>query len=196
MHKQGAPRRSLELSWERRASAAAHRGVSPSPFPPLILFALELSEQRPGEPPATALPPARPRTAPLLSPDGTAAPGTDLRRGEQESGAGASVRLPRHQGRAPRGQQCRDAWRRVGLRPSPEGCPVQPPPALPRTECDPLSQRGAESPGTAAGRFPTWQLALRSRSLCTTKKTSRARGWSSLQPVQTSWSAASTTSAP
>lgn len=84
-------------------------GRCPSPFAPLILFALERSEQRPGEPPATALPPARPRTAPLLSPDGTAAPGTDLRRGEQESGAGASLRLPRHQGRASRGQQCRDA---------------------------------------------------------------------------------------
>lgn len=79
-------------SMERTASAAAPREF-PLTLSPLILFALESSEQRPGEMPATALPPARPRTAP----DGTAALGTDLRRGEQESGAGAGVRLPQHQ---------------------------------------------------------------------------------------------------
>ena len=166
-------------------------GEPPSPFPPLILFALERSEQRPGEPPATALPPAHPSTAPLLSPDGTAALGTDLRRGEQESGAGPST-TP---GQGSAGQQCRDAQRRAGLRPSPDGSLVQPPPALPRTERDLPSRRDAESPGAAAGQFPTRQLALHSRSPCMTKKTSRARGWSSLRPVPTSWSVALTTSA-
>lgn len=75
---------------ERTASAAAP-GEFPLTLSPLILFALECSEQRLGEMPATALPPSRPR----MAPDGAAAPGTDLCRGEQESGAG--VRLPQHQ---------------------------------------------------------------------------------------------------
>lgn len=48
-------------------AAAGEESVSCSPprspplaFPPLILFAIECWEQRPGEPPATALPPAHP----------------------------------------------------------------------------------------------------------------------------------------
>lgn len=127
-------------------------GRCPSPFPPLILFALERSEQRPGEPPATAPPPARPRTAPLLSPDGTAAPGTDLCRGEQESGAGASLRLPRHQGRASRGQQCRDA-EACGAVSQPRGVPgAASPGSLPDGTTFRL-QEALNCPGPLLGSF-------------------------------------------
>lgn len=70
--------------------SAADAGEFPLTLSPLILFALECSEQRLGEMPATALPPCHPR----MAPDGAAAPGTDLHRGEQESGAGTW--LPQH----------------------------------------------------------------------------------------------------
>lgn len=154
-------------SWSLRGEESIIRspgGAPPALSPPLSLFALERWEQRPGEPPAAARPPARASAAPLLPPDRGAAPGADLRWGEQESGAGPA---PRRCGAASR--------HRDGARPS---------------------QRGAEPPAAGAGRFPTAQLGLRCRSLCTTKRTSRARGWSSPRPARTSWSAASTTSAP
>lgn len=168
---------------------------SPLALFPLILFALERSEQRPGEPPATALPPARPRRAPLLSPDGAAAPGTDLR-GEQEQ-SGAGVWLPNSRQGA-RGQRCRDA-RGAGATNQPRDVPSTSQTGAWYSSLDgarPHLKEVLISPGITATLLPTGQFLFCSRSPCTTKKTSRARGWSSPPPVQTSWSVGLTTSAP
>lgn len=121
----------------------------------LILFALERSEQRPGEPPAAALPPARPRRAPLLSPDGAAAPGTDLR-GEQEQ-SGAGMRLPDSR-QGVRSQQCKGCTRCRGCKPA-QGCaqniPEQCLVLLPGWSTTP-SQRGAELPWDHCRAVPNW----------------------------------------
>lgn len=128
----------------------------------LILFALERSEQRPGEPPAAALPPARPRRAPLLSPDGAAAPGTDLR-GEQEQ-RGAGMRLPDSR-QGVRSQQCRDA-RGAGAANQPRDVPRTSQSSAWYSSLDgarPHLKEVLNSPGTTAALFPTGQLLLCSR---------------------------------
>lgn len=138
--------RKITAKWVKTLLKHGKDGINHSPREsplalfPLILFALERSEQRPGEPPATALPPARPRRAPLLSPDGAAAPGTDLR-GEQEQ-SGAGVRLPNSK----QGVWASSAGMHEvqGLQTSPGMCPAHPRTVLgtpPWMEHEPISKR-------------------------------------------------------